>query len=66
MENLIKAFDEIKQKKLSIDLTRGKPHADQLDLSNDLITQTVDPIGENGVLELLKQESSAQIFLTAK
>ena len=49
MENLIKAFDEIKQKKLSIDLTRGKPHADQLDLSNDLITQTVDPIGENGV-----------------
>tara|TARA_B100001989_G_scaffold118564_1_gene83544 strand:- start:460 stop:1665 length:1206 start_codon:yes stop_codon:yes gene_type:complete len=49
MEDLIKAFDEIKQKKLSIDLTRGKPHADQLDLSNDLITQTVDPIGENGV-----------------
>ncbi len=49
MENLIKAFDEIKQKKLSIDLTRGKPHSDQLDLSNDLITQTVDPIGENGV-----------------
>ena len=49
MENLIKAFDEIKQKKLSIDLTRGKPHTDQLDLSNDLITQTVDPIGENGV-----------------
>ena len=49
MENLIKAFDEIKQKKLSIDLTRGKPHTAQLDLSNDLITQTVDPIGENGV-----------------
>ena len=49
MENLIKAFDEIKQKNLSIDLTRGKPHTDQLDLSNDLITQSVDPIGENGV-----------------
>ena len=49
MENLIKAFDEIKQKNLSIDLTRGKPHTDQLDLSNDLITQAVDPIGENGV-----------------
>ena len=49
MENLIKAFDEIKQKNLSIDLTRGKPHTDQLDLSNDLITQSVDPIGENGI-----------------
>ena len=49
MENLIKAFDDIKQKNLSIDLTRGKPHTDQLDLSNDLITQSVDPIGENGV-----------------
>ena len=49
MENLIKAFDKIKQKNLSIDLTRGKPHTDQLDLSNDLITQSVDPIGENGV-----------------
>ena len=49
MENLIKAFEEIKQKNLSIDLTRGKPHTDQLDLSNDLITQSVDPIGENGV-----------------
>ena len=25
MENLLKAFNEIKQKKVSIDLTRGKP-----------------------------------------
>ena len=40
MENLIKAFDEIKQKNLSIDLTRGKPHTDQLELSNDLISQS--------------------------
>ena len=49
MENLLKAFNEIKQKKLSIDLTRGKPHSDQLDLSNDLITTPVNPIGENNV-----------------
>ena len=49
MENLLKAFNEIKQKKLSIDLTRGKPHSDQLDLSNDLMTMPVNPIGENNV-----------------
>ena len=49
MENLLKAFNKIKQKKLSIDLTRGKPHSDQLDLSNDLMTMPVNPIGENNV-----------------
>ena len=49
MEKLLKIFEELKQKNLSIDLTRGKPHSDQLDLSNDLMTQPVDPIGENGV-----------------
>ena len=49
MEDLLKAFNEIKQKKLSIDLTRGKPHSDQLDLSNDLMTMPVNPIGENNV-----------------
>ena len=49
MEKFLETFEELKQKNLSIDLTRGKPHSDQLDLSNDLITQSVDPIGENGV-----------------
>ena len=49
MEDLLKTFNEIKQKKLSIDLTRGKPHSDQLDLSNDLMTIPVNPIGENNV-----------------
>ena len=49
MENFLTAFNEIKQKKLSIDLTRGKPHSDQLDLSNDLMTMPVNPIGENNV-----------------
>ena len=49
MENLLKTFEELKEKKLSIDLTRGKPHSIQLDLSNDLMTQPVEPIGKNGI-----------------
>ena len=49
MKELLKTFEELKHKNLSIDLTRGKPHSDQLDLSNDLMTQAVDPIGENDV-----------------
>ena len=49
MEKLLETFEELKQKNLSIDLTRGKPHSDQLDLSNDLMTQAVEPIGENDV-----------------
>ena len=49
MKKLLETFEALKQKNLSIDLTRGKPHSNQLDLSNDLMTQAVDPIGENGV-----------------
>ena len=30
-------FEELKSKELSLDLTRGKPSSDQLDLSNELI-----------------------------
>ena len=45
MEKLLETFKALKQKNLSIDLTRGKPHSDQLDLSNSLMTQVVDPIG---------------------
>ena len=49
MKNLLKSFEELKQRNLKIDLTRGKPHSEQLDLSNALITQAVEPIGENGI-----------------
>ena len=49
MEKLLETFKALKQKNLSIDLTRGKPHSDQLDLSNNLMTQAVDPSGENAV-----------------
>ena len=49
MENLLKSFEELKQRNLKIDLTRGKPHSEQLDLSNALMTQAVEPIGENGI-----------------
>ena len=34
----ISKFEELKSKNLSLDLTRGKPSEDQLDLSNDLAT----------------------------
>ena len=49
MENLLKSFEELKRRNLKIDLTRGKPHSEQLDLSNALMTQAVEPIGENGI-----------------
>ncbi len=49
MENLLESFEELKRRNLKIDLTRGKPHSEQLDLSNALMTQAVEPIGENGI-----------------
>ena len=33
-------FEELKSENLSLDLTRGKPSSDQLDLSNSLMNQT--------------------------
>ena len=34
--SLSERFERVKSERLSLDLTRGKPAADQLDLSNDL------------------------------
>ena len=43
MSNILTHFEEIKAKGLSIDITRGKPHASQLDLSNELLSMEVEP-----------------------
>jgi hypothetical protein len=40
-ESLESKFAALKSKNLKIDLTRGKPGSDQLDLSNDLLSMTV-------------------------
>ena len=36
-QEIIERFNSLKEKQISIDITRGKPDKDQLDLSNDLI-----------------------------
>ena len=47
LEDLRQKYDALKSLNLAIDLTRGKPHADQLDLSNELLHGEVDFICEN-------------------
>ena len=42
-------FEELKSKKLSLDLTRGKPSSDQLDLSNELINSSENDFLYDGV-----------------
>ena len=48
-ESLESKFAALKSKNLKIDLTRGKPGSDQLDLSNDLLSMTVPAESESGV-----------------
>ena len=36
-QEIITKFNLLKEKQISIDITRGKPDKDQLDLSNDLL-----------------------------
>jgi len=48
-ESLESKFAALKSKKLKIDLTRGKPGSDQLDLSNDLLSMTVPAESQSGV-----------------
>ena len=44
-------FEELKSENLSLDLTRGKPSSDQLDLSNSLMNQ-IDEVSEFEGLDL--------------
>ena len=48
-ESLESKFATLKSKNLKIDLTRGKPGSDQLDLSNDLLNLKVPAISQSGV-----------------
>ena len=48
-ESLESKFTSLKAKNLKIDLTRGKPGADQLDLSNLLLTNSVPSESPSGV-----------------
>ena len=42
-------FEELKSKELSLDLTRGKPSSDQLDLSNEMINSSENDFFLDGV-----------------
>ena len=42
-ETILTLFEEIKSRGLSIDITRGKPDAYQLDLANDLLKMDIEP-----------------------
>ena len=48
-ESLESKFATLKSKNLKIDLTRGKPGSDQLDLSNDLLSLKVPASSANGI-----------------
>ena len=48
-QEIITRFNSLKEKQLSIDITRGKPDKDQLDLSNDLIYISIPTSSEDGI-----------------
>ena len=48
-QEIITRFNSLKEKQLSIDITRGKPDKDQLDLSNDLIDISIPTSSEDGI-----------------
>ena len=47
-QETIKRFNSLKEKGLSIDITRGKPDKDQLDLSNGLIDISIPTVSDDG------------------
>ena len=51
-ENILTYFEQIKAQGLSIDITRGKPDAYQLDLANELLSMNVEPFDGDVDLKL--------------
>ena len=47
-DKIITKFNSLKEKQLSIDITRGKPDKDQLDLSNALLDISIPTSSEDG------------------
>ena len=47
-DKIITKFNSLKEKQLSIDITRGKPDKDQLDLSNTLLDISIPTSSEDG------------------
>ena len=48
-QEIITRFNSLKEKQLSIDITRGKPDTNQLDLSNKLLNLSIPLVSENGI-----------------
>ena len=48
-QNIETKFNNLKERNLSIDITRGKPDRSQLDLSNELIDISIPSISEDGI-----------------
>ena len=48
-QEIITRFNSLKEKQLSIDITRGKPDKDQLDLSNALLDISVPTTSKDGI-----------------
>ena len=48
-QEIITKFNLLKEKQLSIDITRGKPDTDQLDLSNELLNISIPTHSEDDI-----------------
>tara|TARA_B100001250_G_scaffold48491_1_gene37936 strand:- start:3310 stop:4521 length:1212 start_codon:yes stop_codon:yes gene_type:complete len=48
-QEIITKFNLLKEKQLSIDITRGKPDKDQLDLSNELLDISIPTSSKDGI-----------------
>ena len=48
-QGIITKFNLLKERQISIDITRGKPDSDQLDLSNEIVDISIPSFSEEGV-----------------